>query len=79
MQRILKLLGRNVRARRLARGMTLDEVCAKAQVSLYLLRRIEKGESNPAIGVVFRLSRALGTHPADLLMDVAPRGSRRRN
>ncbi|HEX4293494.1 MAG TPA: helix-turn-helix domain-containing protein [Rhizomicrobium sp.] len=79
MQRILKLLGRNVRARRLARGMVLDEVCAKAQVSLYLLKRIEAGKSNPAIGVVFRLSRALGTRPADLFTDVPPRGSRRRN
>ena len=78
MHRILKLLGRNVRAHRLARGMTLEQLCAKAEVSLYLLKRIEAGKSNPGIYVVFRLSRALGMHPADMFVPAPPRGSRRR-
>jgi transcriptional regulator with XRE-family HTH domain len=73
MHRVLKHLGRNVRARRLARGMTLAEVCAKARVSLYLLRRIEAGKTDPAMDVVFRLARALGVHPADLFADGPPK------
>jgi transcriptional regulator with XRE-family HTH domain len=71
MHPILKLLGRNVRAYRLARGMTPEEACAKALVSLYLLRRIEAGKSDPGIDVVFRLARALDVKPAELF--AAPR------
>ena len=79
MHRILKLLGRNVRAHRLAREMTPEQLAKKADISSYFLDRIETGKGNPGIDVVFRLARALGAHPADLFTDVPPRGSQRRN
>jgi len=73
MHRILKTLGRNVPAQRLARGMTLEEACTKARVSLYLLIRIEAGKSNPGIDVVFRLARALDVTPSELFTETAAR------
>ena len=56
---ILKVLARNVRKHRLARGMTLEELCKKARVSRHVLARIEAGKSNPGIDTVFRIARAL--------------------
>jgi transcriptional regulator with XRE-family HTH domain len=79
MHAILKLLGRNVRRMRCARDLTPEQLAGKADVSLYVLGRIETGKSNPSVDVVFRLARALGVDAADLFMDVPPRGSRRRN
>lgn len=79
MHAVLKLLGRNVRRLRRARDMTPERLAGKADVSVYILGRIETGEGNPGIDVVFRLARALGVEPADLFMDVPPHGSRRRN
>ncbi len=51
----------------------------KADVSVYVLGRIETGKGNPGIDAVFRLARALGVQPAELFMDTPPRGSRQRN
>ena len=66
MHPILRLLGRNVRRQREARGMTREALCARARVSLYVLTRIEAGESNPGIDLVFRLARALDVQTVDL-------------
>ncbi len=79
MHAVLKLLGRNVRRLRLAREMTPEQLTRKADVSRYVLDRVETGKGNPGIDVAFRLARALGVHPADLFMGAPPRGSRRRN
>jgi XRE family transcriptional regulator, regulator of sulfur utilization len=79
MHAVLKLLGRNVQRLRLARDMTMERLAGKADLSVYVLGRIETGKSNPGIDAVFRLARALGVQPADLLMNTPPRGSRRRN
>jgi transcriptional regulator with XRE-family HTH domain len=70
MHPILRLLGRNARkqreARGMTRGMTREALCARARVSLYVLTRIEAGESNPGIDLVFRLARALDVQTVDL-------------
>ena len=79
MHAILKLLGRNIRRLRLARDMTPEQLAKKADVSVSVLERIETGKGNPGIDAVFRLARALGVQPAELFMDIPPRGSRRRN
>jgi transcriptional regulator with XRE-family HTH domain len=79
MHTVLKLLGRNVRRFRLARDMTPEQLAGKADMSVYVLSRIEMGKGNPGIDAVFRLARALGVRPAELFMEVPPRGSRRRN
>lgn len=63
---ILKTLAFNIRKHRLALDMTREELCEKADVSLYVLMRIEAVKSNPGIDLVFRLARALETTPAEL-------------
>jgi transcriptional regulator with XRE-family HTH domain len=73
MHSILKILAHNVRKQRLARGMALEELSAKARVSLHVLARIEAAQSNPVIDTVFRIARALGV-PAPRLFE-EPRSS----
>jgi transcriptional regulator with XRE-family HTH domain len=57
MHPLLKLLGRNVRRLRVAREMTPERLARKADVSVYVLGRIETGKGNPGIDAVFRLAR----------------------
>lgn len=68
MHSILKVLAHNVRKQRLAREMTLEELCAKASISLHVLMRIEAAKSNPVIDTVFRIARALDV-PAPRLFE----------
>lgn len=53
-------IGRRVREHRLARDWTLDGLAAAADVSRRMLIKIEQGTSNPSIGILLKLSDALG-------------------
>jgi len=61
-----------VQAERRARGLTLAALAAKAGVSRGFLSKIERGQSQPAMGTVFRLAEALGLAPAALFGTTAP-------
>ena len=58
-----------VRARRLARGLTLLEVCRRSKLSLSMVTRIERGARVPGLGTLVRLGRALGCPPWELLRE----------
>ena len=79
MHPVLKLLGRNVRRLRLAADMAPEHLAKKADISVYVLDRIETGKGNPGINVVFRLARAIGVQPNELLMEASQRSLSRRN
>lgn len=53
-------MGSRVRAERLERRWTLDQLAEAAAVSRRLLVSVEQGEANPSIGTLLRLSDALG-------------------
>lgn len=54
-------MGANCRRIRLARGMSLRELAERACVSPAQLSQIERGQANPTLEVLVRLSEALGT------------------
>lgn len=56
----LELLAVMIRETRLERKVPAKEVAERAGISRGLLQRIEKGDSNCAIGVVFEVAYLLG-------------------
>jgi transcriptional regulator with XRE-family HTH domain len=57
---LVSLIGGRVRARRQARGWTLDQLAERSGVSRRMLVNVEQGQSNASIATLLRLSEALG-------------------
>lgn len=57
---LVSLIGERVRARRRARGWTLDELAERSGVSRRMLVNVEQAVSNASIATLLRLSEALG-------------------
>lgn len=53
-------IGSRVRSGRQARGWTLDRLAEAAGVSRRMVVNVEQGATNPSIGILLRLSDALG-------------------
>jgi transcriptional regulator with XRE-family HTH domain len=64
---LVSLIGERVRARRHARGFTLDELADRSGVSRRMLVNVEQGASNASIATLLRLSEALGIGLPDLV------------
>jgi transcriptional regulator with XRE-family HTH domain len=61
-------VARNVRAARLHRGWTLDQLAARSSVSKGMVVAIEKGRTNPSIQVLSRIADSLGTTLSELVL-----------
>lgn len=57
---LARSIGRRVRAGRLDRGWTLDQLAQRSGVSRRMLVNVEQGAANPSIATLLRLSDALG-------------------
>jgi XRE family aerobic/anaerobic benzoate catabolism transcriptional regulator len=68
-------LGQRVRAARAARAMTMKQLAAEAGISLPYLSRVEKGDGNISIAVLYRLAMALNLPIENLLSDSDRYGS----
>jgi transcriptional regulator with XRE-family HTH domain len=66
-------VARHVRALRQARGWSLDELSGRSGVSKGMVVQIEAGRTNPSIGILCRISDALGITVARLLEPDAAR------
>jgi transcriptional regulator with XRE-family HTH domain len=67
------VVGDNLKRERTARGWSLDDLAREAGVARTLLGQIELGRAPPSIGVVWKLTQALGVPFAALLAQPAPR------
>ena len=56
----LKLLAGRIKATRLERGVTVQDLAERAGISRDLLYRIEKADPSCSIGVVFEIATLLG-------------------
>jgi transcriptional regulator with XRE-family HTH domain len=63
---IRRVLARNVRRLRLARGLTQEALAADAGLHQALISEIENEASNPELDTLGRLAVALGARPSDL-------------
>ncbi|MBK8975526.1 MAG: helix-turn-helix domain-containing protein [Planctomycetes bacterium] len=62
-------IGANVRRRRLALGLTLDQLAAQSGVSPTMLSEVERSVKNPTVRLAWQIARALGCSLTDLLED----------
>ena len=60
-------LGSNVRRRRLARGLTLDQLACASGVSPTMLSEVERSVKNPTVKLAYQVARALGCSLSDVL------------
>jgi transcriptional regulator with XRE-family HTH domain len=66
-------VGEKVRALRLERSMTQEQLAFDADIDLTYLGGIERGKRNPSLLVMVRLATSLNVTPADILSDLADR------
>ncbi|MEU2245246.1 MULTISPECIES: helix-turn-helix domain-containing protein [Streptomyces] len=59
--------GGNVRRRREAAGLTLEQLSAQSSVSRAMLSKVERGEKSPTIGVASKIAHALDASLSDLI------------
>ncbi|HVS16572.1 MAG TPA: XRE family transcriptional regulator [Thermoanaerobaculia bacterium] len=62
-------IGANVRRRRRALGLTLEQLAAASGVSPAMLSEVERSVKNPTVKLAYQVARALGCSLTDLLED----------
>ncbi|WP_313517481.1 helix-turn-helix transcriptional regulator [Brevundimonas sp.] len=72
MQDWRKIVGSNVRALRIAKGVTQEELAFEADLDLTYVGGIERGMRNPSLMVMARLAEALNVTPIALLSETEP-------
>lgn len=68
-------LGQRVRSARAARAMTMKQLAHESGISLPYLSRVEKGDGNISIAVLYRLAMALNLPIENLLADTDRHGT----
>jgi transcriptional regulator with XRE-family HTH domain len=61
-------LGNTVREQRKAKSLTQEALALEAGVAYRFLQDIESGKQQPTVTTLFKLSRALGITPDQLIM-----------
>jgi transcriptional regulator with XRE-family HTH domain len=69
---IREVLSLNLRACRLAQGLSQEELAHRADIDRTYISALERGKFAASIDVVDRLARALGVEPGALLQAVEP-------
>jgi transcriptional regulator with XRE-family HTH domain len=64
---IRRVLARNVRRLREAKGLSQGALAADAGIYQELVSRIENGAANPELDTLGKIAGALGLHPRELL------------
>ena len=65
-----KLVGGRLREARQGRGMTLDDVARAAGLTKSFVSAVERGETSPSIGSLYRICEVLGVTVASLFQTV---------
>ena len=72
---VTPMLSQRLRSARQERGLSLEAVAEKAQVSTSLLSQIERGKASPSLVSLVAIADALMLRPGDLLDDSAADGA----
>lgn len=62
-----RLVGRNVRKFRLAKGLTQEQFAVASGFGQNYLSDLERGRRNPTVVTIWELAQALGVTPIDLI------------
>lgn len=66
-EKILRRFGNNLKTIRKTRKLSLRKLADIADVDFSQIHRIEKGESNPTLTMIFALAEALDIKPSELI------------
>lgn len=69
---LVETFGANIRSARNEREWTQEKLAFEAGVKRAYISEIEAGKRNPTLGIVERISSALGVEPSDLLRKRRP-------
>jgi transcriptional regulator with XRE-family HTH domain len=64
---VLRAIGKKIRVRRLAKGLTLAAVAEKTGLSASMLSLVETGKASSSVGTLVAISSVLDLHIGDLL------------
>ncbi|MFN8485680.1 MAG: helix-turn-helix transcriptional regulator [Anaerolineae bacterium] len=67
---LLLTVGQNIRAARVAQGLSQEDLALKAHLDRTYVGGVERGERNLGMINLCRIASALGVLPADLLQNV---------
>lgn len=68
MRQTCRILGDNVKALRLAHGLSQEELAFEAELDRTYISQIERGVSNPSVLVLLKISVILGVELAELFV-----------
>lgn len=68
---ILRLVGSNLRAARLRKGLSQEALANEAGVAMNYVSGIERGTQNPTVMVLHRLATVLGVQEAKLFAPIS--------
>lgn len=63
----IEAIGREIRRRRQAQGMTLSELEERTGITANYIGSVENGQRDPGLSTVLRIARGLGIVPGELL------------
>jgi transcriptional regulator with XRE-family HTH domain len=69
-----KIVGLNLKRRRLAAGLSQEELAARSGLDRTYISGLERFRRNPTVIVLYELASALGLDPRDLLDPEVGRG-----
>jgi len=65
-RRQLRLLGQRIRAIRLARGFSQEELASRSEIHATYLSSVECGKRNPSLMILFSIAHGLSVPPGAL-------------
>lgn len=66
---LLKVFGKNLRIQRRRKKLTQEKLGELAKINYKYIGEIERGEKNPTVLVIYKLSRALKVQVSEILTD----------
>jgi len=67
---LAKAFGRVLRAHRIERGLTQEQLALETEIRRNYVSMLELGQHQPTLTMLFRLSAVLGCRPSDLIIQV---------
>lgn len=66
-QKVIELLGKNVRSYRTSKGLTIVQLAGKCEVEYTTISKIERGIVNTTVSMISIMAKALEIAPSKLL------------
>jgi transcriptional regulator with XRE-family HTH domain len=60
------IVGANIRRLRKAKGLTQEKLAQEADMAMRYVAGVERGEENPSLRFLVKMSEVLGVSPGDL-------------